>query len=405
MVEMPKDPLEPPKFKHKRIPRVSGSPPPPVMHSPPRKITMKDQQEWKIPPCVSNWKNNKGYTVPIDMRLAADGRGLQEFTVNDNFAKLTEALLIAERNAREEVEKRNQLHKKYQIIEKQKKEETLRKLAAEAREQREEITQIASESIKKELSRDEINALKKRDDIREDRRRDRERDRRLESAGNRKKSKISRDEDRDVSEKIALGIKAPTQTAETQFDQRLFNQTQGMDSGFADDEAYNVFDKPLFSGHSTNFMYKHKKGEDKNDMYGDEDKESATDKDRKTGGFRPDKGFAGTETDQPRQPRNRPVEFEKGDERLEVLIPSKETHKEKDPAKEEDPYGFESLFADAKATKKKPLDKIGQRGTLHAGASGSHSDDKKSSSRRDISFEKEKSSSSRSHRGKRKDSD
>jgi len=58
-----------------------------------------------------------------------------------------------------------------------------------------------------------------------------------------------------------------------------------------------------------------------------------------------------------------------------------------------------------KLPKKKPLDKIGQRGTLHAGASGSHSDDKKSSSRRDISFEKEKSSSSRSHRGKRKDSD
>jgi len=112
---------------------------------------MNIQQEWKIPPCVSNWKNNKGYTVPIDMRLAADGRGLQEFTVNDNFAKLTEALLIAERNAREEVEKRNQLHKKYQIMEKQKKEETLRKLAAEAREQREEITQIASESIKKRV--------------------------------------------------------------------------------------------------------------------------------------------------------------------------------------------------------------------------------------------------------------
>lgn len=54
------------------------SPPVPVLHSPPRKVTVKEQQMWKIPPCVSNWKNAKGYTIPLDKRLAADGRGLQE---------------------------------------------------------------------------------------------------------------------------------------------------------------------------------------------------------------------------------------------------------------------------------------------------------------------------------------
>lgn len=47
------------------------------MHSPPRNITAKDQADWKIPPCISNWKNAKGYTIPLDKRLAADGRGLQ----------------------------------------------------------------------------------------------------------------------------------------------------------------------------------------------------------------------------------------------------------------------------------------------------------------------------------------
>jgi len=36
-----------------------------------------DQQAWKIPPCISNWKNVGGYTIPLDKRLAADGRGLQ----------------------------------------------------------------------------------------------------------------------------------------------------------------------------------------------------------------------------------------------------------------------------------------------------------------------------------------
>ena len=72
------DPLEPPKFRHKKVPRGAGSPPVPVMHSPPRSVSTKELQDWKIPPCISNWKNAKGYTIPLDKRLAADGRGLQE---------------------------------------------------------------------------------------------------------------------------------------------------------------------------------------------------------------------------------------------------------------------------------------------------------------------------------------
>ena len=73
--------MEPPKFRHKKVPRGAGSPPVPVMHSPPRAVSVKDQQDWKVPPCISNWKNPKGYTIPLDKRLAADGRGLQEVGV------------------------------------------------------------------------------------------------------------------------------------------------------------------------------------------------------------------------------------------------------------------------------------------------------------------------------------
>lgn len=81
---------------------------------------MKEQQEWKIPPCISNWKNPKvcpallyktlsivhfvvpfqGYTIPLDKRLAADGRGLQDHTINDNFAKLAQSLYTADREVR-----------------------------------------------------------------------------------------------------------------------------------------------------------------------------------------------------------------------------------------------------------------------------------------------------------------
>lgn len=67
------------------------------MHSPTRKVTAKEQADWKIPPCISNWKNPKGFTVALDKRLAADGRGLQQVHINENFSKMAEALSIAER--------------------------------------------------------------------------------------------------------------------------------------------------------------------------------------------------------------------------------------------------------------------------------------------------------------------
>lgn len=78
IVEKAKDPFEPPSLKAKRMAPGPPSPPPPVMHSPPRKLTAEDQAEWKIPPCISNWKNPKGWTLPLDKRLLADGRSLNE---------------------------------------------------------------------------------------------------------------------------------------------------------------------------------------------------------------------------------------------------------------------------------------------------------------------------------------
>ena len=87
MTDVVEDPLEPPRFKHKKIPRGPPSPPPPVLRSPPRKATAQEQKEWMIPPCISNWKNNKGYTIPLDKRLAADGRGLQDVSVSSSLQR------------------------------------------------------------------------------------------------------------------------------------------------------------------------------------------------------------------------------------------------------------------------------------------------------------------------------
>lgn len=72
----------------------------------------------------------------MDKRLAADGRGLQQVHINENFAKLAEALYIADRKARQAVEMRAQLEKKLAQKEKEKKEDHLRQLAQKAREER-----------------------------------------------------------------------------------------------------------------------------------------------------------------------------------------------------------------------------------------------------------------------------
>jgi hypothetical protein len=133
MVSAAVDPLEPPKFRHRKTIKAEGDPPVPVMHSPPRHVTPEDQLAWKVPPCISNWKNTKGYTIPLDKRLAADGRGLQEVTINDNFAKFAESLYIAEASSREEVAKRAAIQRKLAVNEKEQQEDALRRLAAEAR--------------------------------------------------------------------------------------------------------------------------------------------------------------------------------------------------------------------------------------------------------------------------------
>merc|ERR1711975_155086 len=137
-------------------------------------------------------------------------------------------------NAREEVAKRAAINEKIARKEQERKEEMLRRLAEETRAKR---TQMSS--FETSLSAKEREEFAKRDRIRDERKRERERDRRLEAAG--KKTKLSRDRDRDVSEKIALGLKAAPggggETNELKYDERLFNQSQGLNSGFERDDA------------------------------------------------------------------------------------------------------------------------------------------------------------------------
>jgi len=261
IVERQQDPMEPPKFKHKKIPRGPPSPPPPILHSPPRKLTAEDQEAWKIPPPVSNWKNPKGYTIPLDKRLAADGRGLQDVTINDKFAQFAEALFTADRHAREEVRLRAQMQQKLAEKEKAQKEEHLRMLAQKAREERAAAASRRESrartrsvsgsrspspySSRSETPSEDEEAARERERIRRERRAEAERQLRQSRMGTeRRLQMLAREQNRDISEKIALGLAKPTQSAETMYDSRLFNQTSGLEAGFNED---NPYDKPLFA--------------------------------------------------------------------------------------------------------------------------------------------------------------
>ena len=256
IVERQVDPLEPPKFKHKKIPRGPPSPPPSIMHSPPRKLTAADQEAWKIPPPVSNWKNPKGYTVPLDKRLAADGRGLQDVTINDKFAQFAEALFTADRYAREEVKQRAAMQQKLAEKERMEKEDQLRMLAQKAREERSNNTRRVSHarsysrsrsvsSYSRSSSDDEDEAAREREQMRRERRQENEKQLRQSRMGTERRIQmIAREQNRDISEKVALGLAKPTQSSESMWDSRLFNQTSGFDTGFNEDQAY---DKPLFA--------------------------------------------------------------------------------------------------------------------------------------------------------------
>ncbi|KAF5832739.1 GAMYB-binding protein [Dunaliella salina] len=396
MQDMPVDPLEPPKFRHTKVPRGPGSPPVPVMHSPPRPITQEDQKNWKIPPAISNWKNPKGYTIPLDKRLAADGRGLQQTVINDKFASLSESLFMAESKAREAIQMRSNIQRQLHEKEKAKKEAELRELAMRARNERagglasrmdtgvpaapaaaaggggasarvaggagrggEDMSDdedlpppppIHSREPGYQETAEEREERRKRDEIREERRRERERERRLESrdAHPSKKSKLTRDRDRDVSEKVALGMAAVGKTGEVQYDQRLFNQDAGLSSGFGADDEYGVYDRALFADRSAaGGLYRPKK-------LAPEDEEAGA---VRTDKFKPDRGFKGAEVSA--GPRSAPVEYERQADA------------------EADPFGLDVFLGEMKQGKtgRNALDTVGGSGHMKAAGGGSNLSD------------------------------
>lgn len=399
MVDAPVDPMLPPKFAHKKAPVNPPSPPVPVMHSPERKLSKEEVENWRIPPVVSNWKNNRGYTISLEKRLAADGRGQIDHSINDRFTHLAEALYNVERNARSDVERRAVMQRKVALRAKEQKERELRDLAERARRERRgylgihdatdtesmapsvtpsmvpsvapsssyrettmplhdtqkdanspsipsmqsarevpdeappdlqddesipavrprrrrrsRFESLPSEEQKEPENRQHISQnnqtvseadVRRRDEIREERRFERERELRQsrlvhgESTGpTLRRSKLVRDGDRDIAERVALGQDVKKNGKEILYDQRLFNQGTGngqsLAGGYGAEDSYNLYDRPLFTGGRSNQeVYRPQKNMD-----------------RQRG-----RGAVGEAEQKMRaRPRERPVEFERDTE-------------------------------------------------------------------------------------------
>lgn len=259
MVEVQKDPFEPPRFKiNQKVPRAPPSPPAPVMHSPPRKITAEEHKQWKIPPCVSSWKNPRGYTVPLDKRCAFNGRaGAEPETINPKFAQLSETLYISTKQHRSALEEKMKAEKLMAQKEKEKHAEGLRLLAQQAREERtglqRGIGHGRDDESDEDVNTEELNDRKR---ICDERHRERVRNINIKSTNPERRTKFDRQRERDISEKVALGMARPNTDDHDVHDQRLYNQSQGLGSGFDDEEDYTVYDKAWKSKESFSTTYR-----------------------------------------------------------------------------------------------------------------------------------------------------
>lgn len=389
IVSTPVDPLEPPKFRHKRAPKPPPSPPVPRLHSPPRKnLTAAEQRAWNVPPCVSRWTNPKGYTVPLDKRLASDGKSVEERTINPRIADFAEALYVAERSSREEVELRAAVERKAAEHEQRQRDEQLRLVAEKARLEARKISEDLKQVLKEEnryqrRHRDEHHRANFHDDdrvydsyqhqdrgltvsqrerIRKEREYERERELRLSRMSAEQRARfLSRESDRDISERIALGgtISAKDvnshkieKDVESIFDQRLFDQTSGISSGFggAAEGSQSIYDRPLFGSSNSlvhNLIYRPHFGfnesEDETIDDGSDSKKSKT-----------DHTYSGSKRI---EPRAGPVLFEKRNplQNSSLSIPANVVDLE-DPkpfaeltkSTDDDPFGVRQFLSEAK---------------------------------------------------------
>ena len=270
LVALPVDPLSNLKYRHHKIPLSFNDEKNfvPVLQEPAQKLSYEEQKKWKIPPCVNMSNNPKGLVIPLDIRLANDGRNLREYQANQNFAKFADILALTEKNVRKEIEDRNKIAQSIQIAAAMKKEQELREAAKQARQERKSLNNntnsdffysLDNDEISKskkisdndsylknkrkrsEINEDEENEKRERNELRAIRKKEIEYERRIEI------QKKYEKEGRDINDKVLLGQNNIINNNNV-IDSRLYEQQGGIENVFEYNDDCEVYDKPLFNG-------------------------------------------------------------------------------------------------------------------------------------------------------------
>ena len=268
LVALPVDPLSNIKYRHHKIPLSNTNEKNfvPVLQSPSKPLSLEEQKKWKIPPCVNMSNNPKGLVIPLDIRLANDGRNLREYKANKNFAKFADILALTEKNVRKEIEDRNKIAQSIQIAAAMKKEQELKEAAKQARMERKSFNKnnnsssiiytldnsdiinknrednyILNNKRKRSISsEEEEKERKERNELRELRKKEIEYERRQELIKKYEK------EGRDINDKILLGQNNIINNNNV-IDSRLYELEGGIENPFDYNEDVQVYDKPLFN--------------------------------------------------------------------------------------------------------------------------------------------------------------
>lgn len=217
------DPLDPSRFRNRKPVPLQKEDPAPILTTPEVKLTEEEERYWSVPSCVSNWKNPEGYVIPMDKRVGADARRFERPQMSDGFTAFTRALDAASISINESLAQRNLVQR--QLAQKKQREEEER-LREEARRLNEE---------KRLINKSKNSEERKIDKILQETKEQRQRIRR-------QKREFA---NRDITAQTALGLPILLQTVDDEFDPQLFDKSGELDQGFNNEEAYNIYDKPI----------------------------------------------------------------------------------------------------------------------------------------------------------------
>lgn len=240
IVDKKADPMLMSEFKIKRAPEgPNDEEPVPILHKDTTtKLTKEQQRKWTIPPAISNWKNNKGFTISIDKRLASLSQDDNKFNMSDKFSVLTEALANAHDEAKAELKRKAELKhelERKKLLEDQHK---LRRIAREAHMRR-DFGNSGRNYINDKNSSSSF--ASRREMARRQRRQRAESELRMGSMSTESRVRmLARKEGREISDRVAIGVAASARgTNESDsYDSNLFLHAAGKSTRRGEEQVY-----------------------------------------------------------------------------------------------------------------------------------------------------------------------